>query len=133
MSNTNKTTEDKPRTDTLNEPILEKKIWISSRDPKYSHNRMALIGYTVREEDVNKMDNIKNPVEKIDDKDKKIQELENKLNGYRKMLSNSKKAYWNNPPAKGVEEVCLCHPSGENWPDCSRLLVINVSNTDLDF
>lgn len=49
---TNKTPEDKPRTDTLKEPILEKKILISARDPKYSNNRMALVGYTVKEEDV---------------------------------------------------------------------------------
>ena len=196
MNNTNKTTEDKPRTDTLKEPILEKKILISVKDPKYSNNRMALVGYTVREEDVvNKMprkinsekDNEyenKEPsdnfvimaaififlgliffglsathkfVKTIENRgiqqyketetkqqketskmsgpdNPEVKELKQEIAKYENLLKSAKKAYWNNPPAPGFGEVSLCQPeNGSNWPDDSRLLIINVSNTDWDF
>ena len=50
-NSTNKTTEDKPRTDTLKEPILEEMILIAHRPPQYSRGREVVVGYTVREED----------------------------------------------------------------------------------
>ena len=63
-----------------------------------------------------------------------VRVLKQKIEKYENLLRSAKKAHWNNPSAPGVGDVSLCQPeNGENWPDDSRLRIINVSNTDWDF